>query len=154
MAQWRRCQLNKRSRVLFLAQGGILNFVTSHFKNCIKAILHVSAKLKQFHWKALNIAQLNQYTRNDIQCSLSAIRRRANSCTCGNFVNLRLFNKLQNMGRHTGLGGGLRNVTTYDKDGRGIRKSWNSCDVIYGWPLSINTRHYWRVCIALNLRVS
>ena len=31
-------------------------FVTSHFKNSIKAILHVSTKLKQFHWKALNIA--------------------------------------------------------------------------------------------------
>ena len=31
--------------------------------------------------------------------------------------------------------GGLRNVTTFDKDGRGVRKSWNSCDVIYGWPL-------------------
>ena len=29
--------------------GGILNFVTSHFKNSIKAILHVSIKLKQFH---------------------------------------------------------------------------------------------------------
>ena len=29
--------------------GGILNFVKPHFKNCIKAILHVSTKLKQFH---------------------------------------------------------------------------------------------------------
>ena len=105
------------------------------------------------HW-TLHIEQLNLFTHNAIQCSLSAIQCRTNSYTCGNFVNLRLFNKLQNMGRHTGLGGGLRNVTTYDKDGRGIRKSWNSCDVIYGWPLSINTRHYWRVCIALNLRVS
>ena len=36
--------------------GGILNFVTSHFKDSIKAILHVSTKLKQFHWKPLNIA--------------------------------------------------------------------------------------------------
>ena len=50
---------------------GILNFVTSHLENSIKAILNVSTKLKQFHWKALNIAQLNQYTHNDIQCSLS-----------------------------------------------------------------------------------
>ena len=36
--------------------GGVLNFVTSHFKNSIKAILHVSTKLKQFHWQALKIA--------------------------------------------------------------------------------------------------
>ena len=34
--------------------GGILNVVTSHFKNSIKAIIHVSTKLKQFHRKALN----------------------------------------------------------------------------------------------------
>ena len=30
-------------------EGGILNFVTSHFKNSIKATLHVLTKLKQFH---------------------------------------------------------------------------------------------------------
>ena len=29
--------------------GGVLNFVTSHFKNSIKVILHVSTKLKQFY---------------------------------------------------------------------------------------------------------
>jgi len=40
----------------------ILNFVTSHFKKCIKAILQVSTKLKQFHRKALNIPQLNNLT--------------------------------------------------------------------------------------------
>ena len=28
--------------------GGILNFVTSHLKNSIKVILHISYKLKQF----------------------------------------------------------------------------------------------------------
>ena len=39
--------------------GGILNFVKSHFKNIMKAILHVSTKLKRFHWKALNIAHCN-----------------------------------------------------------------------------------------------
>ena len=32
------------------------------------------------------------------------------------------------------MGGDLRNVTTCDKGG-GVKKSWNSCDVIYGWPL-------------------
>ena len=37
-------------------EGGILNFVTSHFKNSIKAILHISTKLKQFH-SFINIIQ-------------------------------------------------------------------------------------------------
>ena len=32
-------------------------------------------------------------------------------------------------------GGDLRNVTTCDKDEGGVKKSWNSCDLIYGWPL-------------------
>ena len=40
--------------------GGILNFATSYFKNIIKAILHVSTKLEQFHWKALD--KLNNLT--------------------------------------------------------------------------------------------
>ena len=31
------------------------------------------------------------------------------------------------------VGGGLRNVTTCDKDGEGVKKSWNSYDVIYSW---------------------
>ena len=31
--------------------------------------------------------------------------------------------------------GDLRNVTTSGKDGGGVKKSLNSCDVIYGWPL-------------------
>ena len=30
----------------------------------------------------------------------------------------------------------LKNVTTGDKDGGGAKKLWNSCDLIYGWPLS------------------
>ena len=25
-------------------------------------------------------------------------------------------------------------MTTCDKDGGGLKKLWNSCDVIYGWP--------------------
>ena len=85
------------------------------------------------HW-TLHIEQL-KYPSNDIQCSLSTIRCRANSYTCGNFINLRLFNKLQNIWCHTRLGGGLRNVTICDKDGGGVKKSWNLCDLIYGWPL-------------------
>ena len=32
--------------------------------------------------------------------------------------------------------GGLKNVTTCDKDGGGVKKSWDSCDVIYVWSLS------------------
>ena len=28
----------------------------------------------------------------------------------------------------------LRNVITCDKDGGGVKKSRNLCDVIYGWP--------------------
>ena len=39
----------RRSVTLCEKGGGILNFVTSHFKNSIKAILHVSTLLKQFH---------------------------------------------------------------------------------------------------------
>ena len=35
--------------IISILEGGILNYVTSHFKNSIKAILHVSTKLKQFH---------------------------------------------------------------------------------------------------------
>ena len=34
--------------------------------------------------------------------------------------------------------GGLIIVTNCDKDGGGVKKSWNSCDVIYGWPLISN----------------
>ena len=45
----------RRSVTLCDKGEGILNFVT-HFKNSIKAILHISTKLKQCHWKALNIA--------------------------------------------------------------------------------------------------
>ena len=41
--------------------------------------------------------------------------------------------KLQNMWFHTRWG--LRNVTTCDKGGGGLKKSWNLCDVIYEWPL-------------------
>ena len=42
------------------------------------------------------------------------------------------------MWRHTRVeGGGFKNVTTCNKDGGGVKKSWNSCDVIYGWPLII-----------------
>ena len=33
------------------------------------------------------------------------------------------------------IGRSLENVTTCDKDGGGVKKSWNSCEVIYGWPL-------------------
>ena len=28
-------------------------------------------------------------------------------------------------------------MTTCDKDGGGVKKSWKSCDVIYGWPLRV-----------------
>ena len=28
------------------------------------------------------------------------------------------------------------------QDGGGIKKSWNSCDVIYGWPLSENEHDF------------
>ena len=38
------------------------------------------------------------------------------------------------------MGGDLRNVTTCDK-GEGVKKSWNSCDVIYGWLLSDYSRN-------------
>ena len=31
--------------------------------------------------------------------------------------------------------GGLRNVTICDKDEGGVKKSLDSCDVIYRWPL-------------------
>jgi hypothetical protein len=41
---------------------GILNFVKSHFKNSIKAILHISTKLKQFHLKAFEHCTLNNLT--------------------------------------------------------------------------------------------
>ena len=57
-------------------------------------------RINQIETITLHIEQLNQYTRNDIQCLLSAIRYRANSYACRNFVNLRLFNKLQNMTSH------------------------------------------------------
>ena len=58
-------------------QGGgrILNFVTSHFKNSIKAIYSYQPNWNnsiEKHW-TLYIEILNQYTRNDIHCSLSAI---------------------------------------------------------------------------------
>ena len=47
-----------RQSVTLCDEGGrILNFVTSHFKNS-KAILHVSTKLKQFHWKTLHIERI------------------------------------------------------------------------------------------------
>ena len=29
-------------------------------------------------------------------------------------------------------------MTTCDKDGGGVKKSLNSCDIIYGWPLRMN----------------
>ena len=55
----------------------------------------------------------------------------------GNAILIQLFLgvKFQNMWRHTKVGGDLRNVTTCDKEGGGVKKSLNSCDVIYGWPL-------------------
>ena len=34
-----------------------------------------------------------------------------------------------------GREGGLRNVTTCDKDGGGVQKSLNLCNVISRWPL-------------------
>ena len=42
---------------------------------------------------------------------------------------------MENKGKLILGGGGLRNVTTCDMDGGGVNKSWNSCDVIYAWPL-------------------
>ena len=42
------------------------------------------------------------------------------------------------MWRHPSKGG-LRIETTCYKDGGGVEKSWNSCDVIYGWPPKYNT---------------
>ena len=37
---------------------------------------------------------------------------------------------------HTSGGGVLRQVTICDNDSGGVRKSWNSCDVIYQWSLT------------------
>ena len=64
------------------------------------------------------------------------------------------------MRRHTRLGGGgLRNVTTSEKGGGGVKKSWNSCDVIYGRPQSINIRfsspsHFQQPVFLVNPRIS
>ena len=89
-------------------------------------MLHISTKLKQFHWKALHIEQLNQYTRNDIQCSLRQFdvgptRTRAEiSLICDYFkmiiiiINCKLCDVTLGRGCH-------RNVSTCDKDGEGVK---------------------------------
>ena len=74
----------RRNVTLYDKEGWwILNFVTSHFKNSIKAILHVTTKLKQFHWKALNVMTFNVHLAQSFQNY------------CFNLI------KLQNMWRHT-----------------------------------------------------
>ena len=51
------------------------------------------------------------------------------SLICDYLINCKICNVT------LGRGGGPRNVTTCEKDGGGIKKLCNSCDVIYGWPL-------------------
>ena len=120
--------------------GGILNFVTSHFKNSIKAILHVSTELKKVPLKSIEHCALNNLTNIHVMTfnvhlakfDVAPIRTRARiSLICDYLINCKICDVT--LGR-----GGLRNVTTCDKDRGEVNKSLNSCDVIYGWPHSAN----------------
>ena len=90
------------------------------------------------HW-TLHIEQLNQYTAMTFhvhvtQFDVTPSRTNAGiSLICDYLINCETCDVT--LGR-----GGLRNVTTCDKDGGRVKKSWNLCDEIYGWPLSTRTK--------------
>ena len=103
-------------------------------------ILHVSTKIKRIPLKSIKHRTLNNLSNIHVmtfnvhleQLDVAPTRTRVGiSLICYYLINCKICDVT--LGK-----GGLRNVTTCDKDGRGVKKSWNSCDVIYGWPLKVN----------------